>query len=107
MTPEDKTDARKVARTYLNPENCPMVGDEGASDFCRRQKRPAGVASKNLKQALDFCSSPTLVDQEGSILHTKNLKDRLNSTITEVNEEIDYWYYLLEPAYNRYLLSRE
>jgi hypothetical protein len=46
-----------------------------------------------------------MVGQEGSILHTKSLKDIFSSIITEINEEIDYWYYLLEPAYNRYLTS--
>ena len=48
-----------------------------------------------------------MVEQEGSILHTKSLEDRLKSIITEINEEVDYWYYLLEPAYNRYLASRK
>jgi len=48
-----------------------------------------------------------MVEQEGSILHTKSLEDRLKSIITEINEEVDYWYYLLEPAYNRYIASGE
>ena len=51
--------------------------------------------------------SPEMVEREGSILHTKSLKDRLRSIITEINEEVDYWYYLLEPAYNRYLSSQK
>ena len=44
-----------------------------------------------------------LVDQEVSILHTKSLEERLSSIITEINEEIDYWYCLLELKYNQYL----
>ena len=48
-----------------------------------------------------------MVEREGSILHTKSLEDRLKSIITEINEEADYWYYLLEAAYNRYLVKRK
>lgn len=48
-----------------------------------------------------------LVEQEGSILHTRGLERRLGNVIQEINEEIDYWYYLLEPAYNKYLLSHK
>lgn len=58
------------------------------------------------KRSLDL-ENPLMVEQEGSILHTKSFEDRLKSIITEVNEEVDYWYYLLEPAYNRYLASKE
>lgn len=44
-----------------------------------------------------------MVENEGSILHTKSLESRFESIITEINEEIDYWYYLLEPQYNKHL----
>lgn len=44
-----------------------------------------------------------LVDQEVSILHNKSLEDRLRSVIQEVNEEIDYWYFLLELRYCQHL----
>lgn len=60
-------------------------------------KKKAGLPAFNLNNG----------GAEGGILHTKSLENRLKSIITEINEEIDYWYYLLEPAYNRYLLSRE
>lgn len=64
-----------------------------------------GCAGKILNKKIN--PSGLMVDQEVSILHTKSLEDRLESIITEINEEVDYWYYLLEPAYNRYLSSRE
>ena len=44
-----------------------------------------------------------IVDQEVSILHNKSLEDRLRSVIQEVNEEIDYWYFLLELRYHQHL----
>lgn len=47
------------------------------------------------------------MEQEGSILHTKGLEDRLRSIITEINEEVDYWFYLLEAPYKRYLANNE
>ena len=44
-----------------------------------------------------------LVDQEVSILHNKSLEDRLRNVIQEVNEEINYWYFLLELRYHQHL----
>ena len=55
---------------------------------------------------LSFCATK-MVEQEGSILHQKGLEQRLRNVIQEINEEVDYWYYLLEPQYNRYLTSQE
>ena len=47
-----------------------------------------------------------MVGHEGSILHKRTLEETYRSIIQEVNEEIDYWYYLLEPKYKQFLLRR-
>ena len=47
------------------------------------------------------------MEHEGGILHTINLEDRLKVTLTEINEEIDRWYYLLGLKYESYIRKRE
>lgn len=85
------------------------LGKENESSFLSSPttSEPYGFSSfslsfrnqiKTLRVFLRF-----LVDQEVSILHNKSLEDRLRSVIQEVNEEIDYWYFLLELRYHQHL----
>ena len=80
------TNFKELVRLLRHPN------PKGFSPFtCRNQ-------IKTLRVFLRF-----LVEHGVNILHTKSLEERLSSKITEVNEEIDYWYCLLELKYNQYL----
>ena len=85
-----------------------LVGDEGRKNLALLGANP-GLEPTSIRNQIKslWLFLQFLVEQEGSILRTKSLEDRLKSIITEINEETDYWYYLHEPAYNRYLISRE